>query len=115
MPVETGRCRGFFPSFAYVPEMGRCIKFVYGGCGGNHNRFQSLDQCERACADRSEGPSPARDRRCLLPIETGNCLAYFPHYAFDRKLKKCVRFIYGGCGGNANKFSSMRECRSVCE
>nr|VZI38878.1 unnamed protein product [Spirometra erinaceieuropaei] len=109
LPVEPGLCRGFFPSFAYVPEVNRCEKFIYGGCGGNGNRFESLEECQRACGGNS------RENRCELPIEAGNCLAYLPHYAFDRRQRKCVRFIYGGCGGNANRFDTLEGCKRACE
>lgn len=27
----------------------RCEPFVYGGCGGNANRFQSVEECHRIC------------------------------------------------------------------
>ncbi|VDN39491.1 unnamed protein product [Dibothriocephalus latus] len=50
-----------------------------------------------------------------MPLDPGNCMAYFPHYGFHEGLQQCVRFAYGGCGGNANRFNSMQECRSVCE
>lgn len=51
---------------------------------------------------------------CFLPIETGPCRAYFDRYAFDPETGRCVHFIYGGCGGNANNFESYGECRHRC-
>ncbi|KAA3671299.1 uncharacterized protein DEA37_0003655 [Paragonimus westermani] len=36
-------------------------------------------------------------------------------YAFDLKKKKCIDFIYTGCGGNGNKFRNKVECDRVCD
>jgi len=35
--------------FAYIPSNKGCDSFVYGGCGGNANRFNSKQACESAC------------------------------------------------------------------
>ncbi|XP_004923339.1 trypsin inhibitor-like [Bombyx mori] len=51
---------------------------------------------------------------CLLPIKPGFCMGYFERYAFDSSLGKCVAFIYGGCGHNANNFESQTECENKC-
>ncbi|KAF5397065.1 Kunitz-type serine protease inhibitor NACI [Paragonimus heterotremus] len=56
----------------------------------------------------------AIQRRCLFPPDGGNCLAYIPMFAYDAKVGECVPFIYGGCGGNANRFPSMNECMKQC-
>lgn len=33
---------------------GQCEKFVYGGCGGNENNYNTLEECELACEDKGE-------------------------------------------------------------
>lgn len=35
-------------------------------------------------------------------------------FGFDIHLKKCVSFVYTGCGGNENSFFSKKQCNSVC-
>uniref|UniRef100_G3MS35 BPTI/Kunitz inhibitor domain-containing protein n=1 Tax=Amblyomma maculatum TaxID=34609 RepID=G3MS35_AMBMU len=55
-----------------------------------------------------------RPRQCFLPPVQGTCRGYFPSFYFDSRSGSCRQFIYGGCGGNANRFSSVRECRRVC-
>jgi len=35
--------------FAYKPSNKGCVPFVYGGCGGNGNRFDSIQSCDSAC------------------------------------------------------------------
>ena len=49
----------------------------------------------------------------ILYRESGHCLAGFYRFYFDGA--RCVRFTYGGCGGNANNFATEEECRSACQ
>lgn len=48
--IETGMCRGYILQYGYVPEQNNCVKFIYGACGGNSNRFDSYNMCMKACA-----------------------------------------------------------------
>ena len=49
LPVSKGPCRNFAPSFYFNGRSGKCEYFIYGGCGGNGNRFESLKDCETRC------------------------------------------------------------------
>eukprot|EP01026_Neomeris_dumetosa_P083210 TRINITY_DN962_c0_g1_i1.p6 TRINITY_DN962_c0_g1~~TRINITY_DN962_c0_g1_i1.p6 ORF type:complete len:174 (-),score=20.70 TRINITY_DN962_c0_g1_i1:710-1231(-) len=49
LPMKTGSCRAFFALYYYEPEINDCIQFVYGGCDGNANRFQTYDDCIQCC------------------------------------------------------------------
>ena len=51
---------------------------------------------------------------CALANETGNCEAYIPSYYYDHEIGQCRQFIWGGCGGNKNRFSSREECEAQC-
>ena len=57
---------------------------------------------------------PSLQDICSLPAETGNCRAAIPRYAYDPKIGKCKLFSYGGCGGNANNFETVKECEAAC-
>ncbi|XP_013110789.2 male accessory gland serine protease inhibitor-like [Stomoxys calcitrans] len=45
------KCAAYFPSWTYKADSNECIDFVYGGCGGNANRFWSLAECEQKCKE----------------------------------------------------------------
>ncbi|KAM7352919.1 male accessory gland serine protease inhibitor-like [Cochliomyia hominivorax] len=45
------RCAAFIPSWSYDSAKKECVEFVYGGCGGNLNRFDSLQECEKKCKE----------------------------------------------------------------
>ncbi|XP_062919665.1 kunitz-type protease inhibitor 2 isoform X2 [Mobula hypostoma] len=48
-PAMTGHCRAAFPRWYYDPEVQDCLPFIYGGCGGNKNNFESKGNCLTAC------------------------------------------------------------------
>ncbi|XP_004453289.1 amyloid beta precursor like protein 2 isoform X3 [Dasypus novemcinctus] len=52
---------------------------------------------------------------CSQEAMTGPCRAVMPRWYFDVSKGKCVRFIYGGCGGNRNNFESEDYCMAVCK
>ncbi|XP_039352574.1 amyloid-like protein 2 isoform X4 [Mauremys reevesii] len=52
---------------------------------------------------------------CSQEAMTGPCRAVMPRWYFDLYKRKCIRFIYGGCGGNRNNFESEEYCMAVCK
>ena len=52
---QTGRCRAYIPSYYYDADVGECQEFIYGGCGGNENRFEDIDNCTAACMQLTPG------------------------------------------------------------
>jgi len=36
--------------FHYNTETGQCEEFIYGGCEGNANRYETVEECQQACA-----------------------------------------------------------------
>ncbi|XP_017665119.1 PREDICTED: amyloid-like protein 2 isoform X4 [Lepidothrix coronata] len=52
---------------------------------------------------------------CSQEALTGPCRAVMPRWYFDPNKRKCIRFIYGGCGGNRNNFESEEYCMAVCK
>lgn len=49
LPPAPGPCRAAMPQWYYNPKKQRCSRFIYGGCGGNDNNFDSKDECKAAC------------------------------------------------------------------
>ncbi|XP_022229779.1 tissue factor pathway inhibitor [Drosophila obscura] len=52
-PKETGRCFALFYRYAYNVDTQACEEFVYGGCAGNRNNFESKELCEQSCLGRA--------------------------------------------------------------
>ena len=51
LPMERGPCRAIVSSFGYNSVTNQCERFIYGGCGGNGNRFLTRDACEDQCQE----------------------------------------------------------------
>ncbi|KAK1906190.1 Collagen alpha-1(VII) chain [Dissostichus eleginoides] len=52
--------------------------------------------------------------RCLEPMSEGACSEFVLLWYFHPRSGECRPFVYGGCGGNTNQFSSRQECQSWC-
>lgn len=46
----VGKCRASIPRWWYNVTDGSCQPFVYGGCEGNGNNYQSKEECLEKCA-----------------------------------------------------------------
>uniref|UniRef100_A0A2L2XZH5 Putative serine proteinase inhibitor n=1 Tax=Parasteatoda tepidariorum TaxID=114398 RepID=A0A2L2XZH5_PARTP len=108
--AETGLCRAYFPSWYFDTKSGTCKRFVYGGCGGNGNRYATEEECLQTCAGQRALDRPD----CVKKAAPGNCLAYMPRFYYDQEEGMCKKFIYGGCGGNRNNFATEDECYNKC-
>ncbi|XP_044118525.1 eppin [Neovison vison] len=56
MPKEPGPCMAFFHRWWYDKEKNTCSKFIYGGCQGNNNNFQSKAMCQNMCISNQRCP-----------------------------------------------------------
>ena len=49
LPKSIGRCRASQQVYYYNPDIASCEEFSYGGCDGNTNRFETMDECTEEC------------------------------------------------------------------
>ncbi|XP_012664616.1 kunitz-type protease inhibitor 2 [Otolemur garnettii] len=140
----VGRCRASIPRWWYNVTDGSCQQFVYGGCEGNDNNYQSKEECLKKCAGVTENsidhlatsrngadssvPSVPRrqdsddlssdifnyEEYCTAKAVTGPCRASFLRWYFDAEKNSCDNFIYGGCRGNKNSYLSKEACMHRC-
>ncbi|KAG1650386.1 Papilin [Nymphon striatum] len=109
LPNESGNCRTFSVQWYYDTKAGDCNRFWYGGCKGNGNRFETKEECSRVCVD-------ARGKdACKLPLIKGTCNGNVLAWGYSNEIKSCVKYTYGGCLGNNNRFQSQADCEATCK
>ncbi|XP_059610562.1 papilin isoform X1 [Phlebotomus argentipes] len=105
---DAGPCKNFTVKSFFDAEYGGCSRFWYGGCEGNENRFNSIEECKTVCEE------PVGKEACHLPKSHGPCTGYLPMWYYDSDRNQCTQFVWGGCLGNNNRFESLEECQSAC-
>ncbi|XP_075386034.1 tissue factor pathway inhibitor isoform X2 [Tenrec ecaudatus] len=108
LKAEDGPCKALIKRFFFNIHTRQCEPFIYGGCYGNNNSFENVQECREKCI-------PGKPDFCFLEEDAGICRAFITRYFYNKESKKCERFTYGGCLGNMNNFESLEECKSSCE
>ncbi|XP_074535939.1 kunitz-type protease inhibitor 2 [Halichoeres trimaculatus] len=120
---KVGHCRAAFPRWYYSRQTGTCQRFTYGGCGGNKNNYLNKESCLAACtvsvlpSSQKRGDDEVSSEytaMCTVTPDPGPCRAAFPMFYYDPNTATCRSFIYGGCRGNQNRYSSQEECVNRC-
>ncbi|XP_040083712.1 tissue factor pathway inhibitor [Oryx dammah] len=123
MRVDDGPCKAMIKRFFFNIHTQQCEEFIYGGCEGNQNRFETLEECKQKCT--RDYPMNITKTKitlqkekpdfCFLEEDVGICRGYITRYFYNKESKQCERFTYGGCLGNLNNFESLEECKNTCE
>lgn len=46
---DAGSCKAFQTRYYFDRAADQCKEFIYGGCRGNENNFETLENCQNAC------------------------------------------------------------------
>ncbi|XP_038645132.1 tissue factor pathway inhibitor-like isoform X2 [Scyliorhinus canicula] len=116
LKADEGRCKAFSRRYFYNLFTRKCEEFIYGGCGGNENNFETKKQCLAKCKVKVQKYPHLTDRRspCRMDADSGPCRGLFTRYFYNKLTKQCEDFIYGGCLGNLNNFRTEKDCQNVC-
>uniref|UniRef100_A0A8D0G1M4 BPTI/Kunitz inhibitor domain-containing protein n=1 Tax=Strix occidentalis caurina TaxID=311401 RepID=A0A8D0G1M4_STROC len=66
LPSVCGSCKALFRRFFFNASSQQCEEFIYGGCGGNRNNFETKGECFQAW---KFGECPPPSRTPLMPCE----------------------------------------------
>ncbi|XP_066045621.1 tissue factor pathway inhibitor isoform X5 [Chamaea fasciata] len=126
MKADDGPCKAIHIRYFFNIKSRKCEVFEYGGCHGNQNNFQTLEECQEKCVvtEFSQKMALAKTKKalflgkpdfCFHAQEPGVCRGYFTRYFYNKETKLCEAFKYGGCLGNQNNFRSLEECQTTCQ
>ncbi|XP_049631552.1 tissue factor pathway inhibitor 2 [Suncus etruscus] len=109
LPMEDGPCRALIPKYFYERASQSCQMFYYGGCYGNANNFETLDECKDACWRIEKVP-----KICRMEIGPKKCGVSSEDYFFDLATMSCEKFSSGGCQSSGNSFPDRNSCEKFC-
>uniref|UniRef100_A0A7E4ZV01 Kunitz/Bovine pancreatic trypsin inhibitor domain protein n=1 Tax=Panagrellus redivivus TaxID=6233 RepID=A0A7E4ZV01_PANRE len=128
-PFEYRGCGGNFNRFSTQQHCS--MSCLHALCPYGHPKMKDgwLVHCSEktACASgylcttpRFGAPNvsiccPRPEAICLQPEDkTTDCSTPQYRFRYDPAIERCIRFVYSGCAGSANSFSSLEECNKVC-
>uniref|UniRef100_A0A6I8NBH2 BPTI/Kunitz inhibitor domain-containing protein n=1 Tax=Ornithorhynchus anatinus TaxID=9258 RepID=A0A6I8NBH2_ORNAN len=68
----------------------------------------------RNCFTLAKQLYPDNEQACTLEQDSGFCKGIYVMWYFDKTEKKCLKFFYGGCSGNGNRFGMKNKCYRRC-
>ena len=81
---------------------------------GNYGEYGMSSQQGQSPYAAPQGQGSNVPAQCMLPPQGGECRGSIQSYHYDGLSRTCKPFIYGGCGGNANRFETFAECQQMC-
>merc|ERR1712013_726792 len=74
----------------------------------------SCKQTNKQISLKNRGECKNSENDCASPKDTGVCRAAFQRWHYDVEANECKTFLYGGCGGNGNRYNTKKECERTC-
>ena len=109
LPADPGPCDAAIPRWFFNSQTGKCESFVYGGCQGNANNFQTPDACVQACAPNTTNACDVitcdTATQCVFVQTTPLCAQPCNNGGACPQGSKC------GCGASC---PSCKDCIQVC-
>ncbi|XP_075721692.1 BPTI/Kunitz domain-containing protein-like [Rhipicephalus microplus] len=115
LPAETGPCKASFKAWHYDSKERKCKPFIYGGCGGNGNNFETKGKCESRCGWKY---SEKTDKCFLRPKEEKSCpnssAVTATRWYYSQNAEKCKQRIFRSCSRNPSGFATCTDCLNRC-
>ena len=97
-------------SFKFVVTTNQSIYGSTSRCGGDGPQPVGCGQAS-ILRGQSHIGIPAG---CFSEIDPGPCSQDLVRIYFDTNTYQCKPFSYSGCGGNTNRFLSIKNCYKLC-
>jgi hypothetical protein len=125
-PSESGNCNAYFPAFFHNAATGVCEPFVYGGCGGNDNRFETREACQAACRGGAQDMDACTQTNECMALEVGCCgsceqgndhsfvAINRKHYDAFSQTRTCPGIVCGSCPDVDELMTTSQYFGSIC-
>ncbi|CAB3248675.1 unnamed protein product [Arctia plantaginis] len=117
---DQGNCDSYVEQWYYDASHGDCTQFVYTGCGGNTNRFDTREDCENRCKPVITTTTtiasivhPEEQHECKTPSSLAPCGYNSTVFYYDSNTKSCLPSEFGSCR-HPNSYRSEEECERQC-
>ncbi|VDO95435.1 unnamed protein product [Soboliphyme baturini] len=104
LPAETGPCRTSEIRYFYNAQSRKCEEFLYGGCLGNANNFETKKECETYCGKEKNYCNPYTE-------EYSNCGTMCPETCWNSGTNvPCATICVPGCICKPGFVRAGRSC-----
>ncbi len=84
-PIAVGfdrTCFAALPRYTFDPRVGKCVFFLYGGCGATSNVFRTETLCRETCPDTT--PTPGKlERFSTFSLSLSLSLSLSPSFSLS--------------------------------
>ena len=101
-------CTAFAEKWTFDARQGVCTEFIYGGCYGTRNLFDSAEACRAKCAE-TQARSPKKVDVCGLSVDKGPCRKFQLKFVFNRETNRCEKFAYGGQPSQLSRWQIIND------
>lgn len=91
LEAETGPCRASMPRWHFDMGQGKCARFIYGGCAGNRNNFDSEEYCMAVCKRLSK--SHVTEAGLTTPLSLSVCVCLCCRLSAEKTLMDNVGLV----------------------
>jgi hypothetical protein len=79
LPAEPGTCEAAIERWFFDATRGVCTAFTYGGCEGNENNFETLEQCHASCSGHGTTVPTACNNPTECVVTRAQCCGEYPN------------------------------------
>jgi hypothetical protein len=86
------KCKGYIKKWTFNETEETCVTYIYGGCNGTRNLFDTEEECQSSCPLSSAGQS---QKKLLDGTAANSSSSIHPHQYLLAVLNCVYSFFFG--------------------